>query len=325
MAVMHYSAGDDPLPDWQYRLGRVIGACLVGAALGATVAGIWHAGWAAAGNACRNTGGDTFCIPLAQTAGAAFASGLVICAGVFLGFVILGIRPKRLTIPVGSIVTALLVWAVGFGIPGGPPPPAWTTAVAAGAGLAALALMMDSGKAQIAGMIALPVVLAGAFLIPRVIHCRIQEDTRQRQLAALGFPLLVPAAAGYYASGAYAVGGGLSVSMSSDTPGRSVLSREPAISVDITPATSPETEPGPAGKPAKCAHLPPDPGCRELKPGLWLLPDGGAGNGGEVITWRGGLEVDAWSLGYSPVSTSALVQAATDLRPASAASLAGLG
>jgi hypothetical protein len=52
---------------------------------------------------------------------------------------------------------------------------------------------------------------------------------------------------------------------------------------------------------------------------------GGAGNGGEVVTWRGELEVAAMSLGYSPVSASALVQAATDLRPATAATLAGLG
>jgi hypothetical protein len=44
-----------------------------------------------------------------------------------------------------------------------------------------------------------------------------------------------------------------------------------------------------------------------------------------VITWRGDLEVGAMSLGYSPVSTSALVQAATDLRPATAAALAALG
>jgi hypothetical protein len=75
----------------------------------------------------------------------------------------------------------------------------------------------------------------------------------------------------------------------------------------------------------ECGYLPPRPGCRELKPRLWLLPDGGAGNGGEVITWRGDLEVDVMTLGYSPVSTSALVQAATDLRPATAATLAGLG
>ena len=112
--------------------------------------------------------------------------------------------------------------------------------------------------------------------------------------------------------------------MSSDTPGGSALSRLPTFAVSITPASSLPTEPGSGGKPVECGYLPPHPGCRELKPGLWLLPDGGAGNGGEVITWRGELEVAAMSLGYSPVSTSALVQAATDLQPATAATLAGL-
>ncbi|MGH3169914.1 MAG: hypothetical protein ACRDN0_29040, partial [Trebonia sp.] len=63
------------------------------------------------------------------------------------------------------------------------------------------------------------------------------------------------------------------------------------------------------------------PGCREVRPGLWLLP----GGAGEVITWRGDLEVDALSLGYSPVSVSALVQAVTNLRRATAAALAGSG
>jgi hypothetical protein len=73
----------------------------------------------------------------------------------------------------------------------------------------------------------------------------------------------------------------------------------------------------------QCLYLAPHLGCRELKPGLWLLPD--AGIGPEVITWRGRLEVDAMSLGYSPVSVNALVQAATNLQPANAAALAGLG
>ena len=44
-----------------------------------------------------------------------------------------------------------------------------------------------------------------------------------------------------------------------------------------------------------------------------------------MITWRGGLEVDAMSLGYSPVSVNTLAQAVTNLQPASAASLASLG
>jgi hypothetical protein len=307
---------------WYLRAGRAAGAGLTGAAVGAAVAGIWHAGWEAAGSACRGAG-ETLCLPVLPAAAALLGSGLVICGGVLIGFFLLQIRLKRLTIPVGCALCAMLIFAVGVGVPGGTPPAAWTTALAAGAGLTSLALIADSGRAQIAGFVAIAVVAAGAVALPRLIHSRIQHDARERQLAALGFPLMLPVAAGYHASGADAVSGGLSVSMSSDTPGASALSRLPGFTVSITPATSSPTEPGPGGRPVQCQYLAPHPGCRELKPGLWLLPD--AGIGPEVITWRGRLEVDAMSLGYFPVSANALVQAATDLQPVSAAALAGLG
>jgi hypothetical protein len=306
---------------WYLRAGRAAGAGLTGAAVGAAVASIWHAGWEAAGNACHDAR-ETLCFPVLPAAGAVLGSGLVICAGVLLGFFLLQVRLKQLTIPVGCVLCAMLILAVGVGVPGGTPPPAWTTALAAGAGLTSLALIVDSGRAQIAGFVAIAVVAAGAVALPRLIHFRIQQDARERQLAALGFPLMLPVAAGYHASGADAANGGLSVSMSSNTPGASALSRLPAFTVSITPATTSPTEPGPGGKPAQCQYLTPHL-CRELKPGLWLLPD--AGIGPEVITWRGRLEVDAMSLGYSPVSVNALIQAAANLQPDSAAALAGLG
>jgi hypothetical protein len=53
---------------------------------------------------------------------------------------------------------------------------AWTTALAAGAGLTSLALMVDSGRAQIAGFAAIAVVVGGAFALPRLVHSRIQQD-----------------------------------------------------------------------------------------------------------------------------------------------------
>ncbi len=242
------AAGRAQAGPWYPRAGRTAGAGLTGAAVGAGVAGIWRAGWEAAGGACRGAG-DVFCIPVTQAAAAVVGSGLLICVGVSLGFFLIQVRPKRLTIPVGCVLAAMLIWAVGVGIPGGTPPPAWTTALAVGAGLASLALMVDSGRAQIAGFVAIAVVLASAFTLPRLIQSRIKQDARERQLAALGFPLMLPVASGYHASG----------------------------------------------------------------------------DGAEVITWRGDLEVDAMSLGYSPVSPNALVEAATNLRPASAAALAGLG
>jgi hypothetical protein len=164
---------------WYLRAGRAAGAGLTGAAVGAGVAGLWHAGWEAAGAACRGAEG-AFCIPVAQAAAAVLGSTVVICAGVFAGFLLLQVRPKRLTIPVGCILAAMLSWAVGAGIPGGTPPPAWTAALAAGAGLTSLALMVDSGRAQIAGFAAIAVVTAGAFALPRLIHPRTPRASRRK-------------------------------------------------------------------------------------------------------------------------------------------------
>jgi hypothetical protein len=303
---------------WYLRAGRAAGAGLIGAAVGAVVASIWHAGWEAAGNACPEPNySSVLCFPVLQVGSAVLGSGLVIGAGVCLGFLLLRVRPSQVTIPVGCVLAAVLIWAVGSDIPGGTPPAAWTTALAAGAGLTSLALIVDTGRVQIAGIIALVVVLVGAFAAPRLIHARIQQDARDRQLAALGFPLMLPAAAGYHADGAYAVNGGLSVSMASDTPGKSLLSRGPVLTVTITP----DATTGPGGKPVDCQYLGPHQRCRELKPALWLVPRPGDP---EVITWRGGVEIDATSLGYAPVSVNTLVQAATNLHPASAAALASL-
>lgn len=306
------------------RAGRFAGAVLTGAAVGASVAGIWDASWKAAGSACPNTG-DTLCLPAGPLTLGIAGSALVTCAGVFLGFLALQVRPKRLTIPVGCVLTVLLTWAVETGMPGRTPPPVWAIALAVGAGLGPVTLVSDPGRTRLAGVAAIVIVISAAAVIPRVIESRSQQSTRYRQLAALGFPLMLAVAAGYHASGADAVRPGLSVYLSSDTPGSSTLSRLPAITVTFTPASSPPTQPGPGGKPVECQYVPPHPGCRQVKPGLWLLPeDSGAGNW-EVITWRGGLEIDAVSLGYSPVRASALIQAATDLRPVTAATLAALG
>jgi len=318
-------AGPAMARPWYARAGRAAGAGLTGAAVGAAVAGIWRAGWESAGSACQGAGFDSFCIPVVPIGLAVLGSAVVIGAGVFLGFCLLRVRPKRLTIPAGCVLAAMLIWAVGVGLPGGSPPPAWATGLASGAGLTSLALMVDSGRAQIAGFVAIALVVAGAFALPRLIHSRSQQDARERQLAALEVPLMLPVAAGYHATGADPVNGGLSVSMSSDTPGASALSRLPAFTIAVTPA-APATQPGPDEKPVQCRYLALHQGCRELKQGVWLLfPDGGASNVAEVITWRGDLEVDAMSLGYSKVSANALVQAATNFQPDTAAALAGLG
>lgn len=129
--------------------------------------GIWRAGWEAAGTECRGPG---FCMPVGSAVYAVLGIGAVICAGVFLGFLLIRLRPKRLTIPVGCILAAMLIFAVGAGIPGDLPPPPWAAALAVGAGLTSLALVIDSGRAQVAGLVAIVVVTVGAFVLPHVIR-----------------------------------------------------------------------------------------------------------------------------------------------------------
>jgi hypothetical protein len=154
-------------PAWYVRAGRVAGAGLTGAAVGSAVAGIWHAGATAASNACGPDSG--FCIPVGAAIEATFGAMLVIAAAVFLGFGVLRIRPLRLTIPVGCIIAAMLAWDVAAGAPGGRGPATWAAALAVGVGLAMLALSVDWGRPQVAGMIALAVVMVAAFVLPRVI------------------------------------------------------------------------------------------------------------------------------------------------------------
>jgi hypothetical protein len=204
---MANAADKDAAPAWYLRVGRVMGAGLTGAAVGGAVAGIWQAGLEAANNACRGT--DEFCIGVVPVAQAIFGSVLVIAVGVFVGFGGLRIRPRRLTIPVGCILAATLTWASAAAMPGRMAPPPWAAAVAAGAGLAAVALSVDSGRLRIAGIIAVAVIVIAAFVLPDMIASRIRADTSEHELAALGFPLLLPDVPGYRATNADAANGGL--------------------------------------------------------------------------------------------------------------------
>jgi len=236
-------------------------------------------------------------------------SAILISVVLFLTFGALRVRPRRLTVPIGCILTVILTWATGVEAP------AWGAALGAGTGLAALALSVERDRARIVGMFALPVIVIATLVIPRIISTRTQTDARARQLAALGFPLLLPNVPGYHASGTYAVNRGLSVAMTLD----SGPSGYPAFTVNITPAAATVDEVNTA--PVKCSDA--VGGCRVLRADVWSMTSGI--RGGEVITWHGDLEVDAMSLAYMPVTTQALLQAATDLRPATADALASIG
>jgi hypothetical protein len=165
------STWDQPVPAWYARAVRVAGAGAAGAAVGALVAVIWHAGWAAGNAECRTPPGTAggFCIPVGTAAETFLGSVTVICVGVLAAFALLRLRPLRVTIPLGCILTAWLAFFTATGFPGGQGPAPWAAAVAVGAGLAALALSVDWGRAQVAGVIAVGVILLASLVLPRLI------------------------------------------------------------------------------------------------------------------------------------------------------------
>jgi hypothetical protein len=174
-------------PDLYTRAARVAGAGLAGAACGAAVGGIWHAGAVAASAACRDPGGgDEFCIPVGPAAIAVLGGFVVICLGVLIAFVLLGVRPRRATVPVGCIVVAWAVFFTAAGFPGGQGPPPWAAAIAAGAGLAAIALAADRDRARVAGLIAVAVVLLTTLVVPRTIAQHEEANAQVQQYATLG-------------------------------------------------------------------------------------------------------------------------------------------
>jgi hypothetical protein len=152
------------------RAGRVAGAGLTGALVGAVVAGIWHAGIAASNRACQDAGDNlcfTFVVP--QIAAIA-ASVILVIAAVWIGFGALGIRPLRLTVPAGFIVAVLLAWNVSMGTGGrGAGPPGWAAALAAGSGLAALALSAGQGRPQKVGIIVLGAIIVASIVVPHTV------------------------------------------------------------------------------------------------------------------------------------------------------------
>ncbi|MGH3159865.1 MAG: hypothetical protein ACRDNF_25275 [Streptosporangiaceae bacterium] len=164
------TAWRDAPPAWWVRVGRVAGAGLTGVGVGAAVAGIWHAGMAGANSSCQDAG-NNLCLDFVGPMVAAIAGNMiVIIAGVLIGFGAPRIRPLRLTVPAGFIVVVLLAWNVSVGTGGaGTGPPGWAAAVAVGSGLAVLALSVDWGRPQKAGIIALGAIIVASIIVPHVI------------------------------------------------------------------------------------------------------------------------------------------------------------
>lgn len=168
------------------RVARVVGAGLGGAIIGALVAFIWTAGATASGaatSACQAVNHGDFCVAIGPAAGAIAGSVAVISAATLITVATLGVRPKRLTAPLGCIVMATALFFTGLGFPGGLGPTPWAAAIAAGASLAAVALSVDSGRAQLAGWAAIVVILLASLVVPRTVARHEAADSHPRPAA----------------------------------------------------------------------------------------------------------------------------------------------
>lgn len=315
MGVMSLSR-DQGRPDWSVGAGRVAGAGLAGAVIGAAVVAVWHA-VAAAGQTCPAPSPDLdtwLCVP-GVDAGGVLASGAVTCAGVLAAFAALRLRPLWRTVAVGCLVTAGVTFFTAAGMPGGLGPALWTTSIAAGAGLAAVALTFQGGRAKLAGLAVVVAVLLASLVVPRMNLRREEADTQVREFAALGFPLQLPSVPGYHAVAADpSADGALVVHMAPDGGGIS----ETAFTVEIAPAANA----GMASDLTVCESGPPQLSCRALRPGYWLLT---AYSSPVVLREEDGIVAEATPTGYPPVSDTVLIQAISSLRPATAAEVAAVG
>jgi hypothetical protein len=304
--------------------GRVAGAGLGGAAVGAAVAGIWHQGAVAATRACVHP--DPY-----QISGqcswnsdfkAIFCAFVAICLGVLGAFALLRLHRLRVAIPAGCVVVAWAAIGTSTGFPGGNGPAPWAEAIAAGTGLAAVALSASGGRARAAGLALTGVVLLGSLIAPYAIGQREMADARVARFTALGFPLELPAVPGYHVFGADPTADGALV-VSMDTIGDDPFGYQ--FSVTIAPAGNK----GSADALATCTHGTgagaPLPSCQALGPGLWLITTTPFP---EVVAEKPGIVAMATLLtdpsASTPASNQLLIQAVSALRPASAAEVAAL-
>jgi hypothetical protein len=247
---------------------------------------------------------------------------VVILAGVWGAFTVLRVRPRPATVPGGCVVMVVMILAsageLGLRQFKSPPAP-WLTALEAGAGLAAFALIAGGRRVRLAGLLALAVTIAAAVQVPPLVRQHELTDSRLHDLVALGFPLEVPSVPGYHVSAADAGEGVLLVVIDQSIPHPGTTE----IFVDIGPAGGAWA----ARKLAMCAgpgrSLPPYDACSARGPDRWLLTSADPLFGDAALTESAGLVMESTPNG-GHVSDSTLIAAVTSLRPASAASLATL-
>jgi hypothetical protein len=314
---------DRPGQAWRGRAWRVAGAGLAGAGLGAAVAGIWHAALALGNASCARdsrAAGDWPCIPLGLWLLGIVVNCTVIALGVIGVFTVLRLRPRRALVPFGCVVVALTAIVSASSIAGPPGPPPWEAALEAGVGLAAVAMTAIGGRARVAGPMAVVVLLAAGWIVPRVIAHQERADARLAGFTALKFPLEAPNVPGYHLYAADAVEGVLDVSV------RQAI-RYPGTT-EVTVVVGPADGAWAKQQLALCTK--PVQGstvllysCRPIRPGLLLMANATSGNA--VMATRAGLVATASADSMpTPVTTATLIAIATSLRPVDAATLAAL-
>jgi hypothetical protein len=313
--------------NWRSLPGRVAGSGLAGAALGAAVAAIWNASWTSELGCPRPTPGTVdggFCLPFGLYLLAVVVNCVVIIAGVWGAFTVLGLRPRRATVPGGCVVVVVMILAsageLGLRVFKSPPAP-WLAALEAGAGLAAFALIAGGRRVWLAGMLALAVTVAAAVQVPPLVRQHELADARLHDLVALGFPLEVPSVPGYHVSAANVSEGVLLVVIDQSIPHPGTTE----IFVDLGPAGGAWA----ARQLAMCASpgrsRPLYDACSARGPERWLLTNTDPLLGDAALAESAGLVMESSANGQpTAVSDSTLIAAVTSLRPASAARLASL-
>jgi hypothetical protein len=315
--------------DWHSLPGQVAGSGLAGAALGAAVAGTWHASWTSNVGCPPPTRGNVdggVCLPAGLWLLTIVVNCVVILAGVWGAFTLLRLRPRGTTVPGGCAVTVLMI-LVSTGAVGPQlrlfksPPTPWLAALEAGAGLAVFALAAQGGRLRLAGMLALAVAVAAAVQVPPLVRQHELTDARMHDLTALGFPLQVPSLPGYHATIADASEGTLLVTLDQSIPYPGTTE----IFFEIGPVGGTWA----AGELAMCAgpgrSRPLYDACSARGPHRWLLTNKDPLFNNAALAESAGLVMQSSTNGDATrISTSTLIAAVTSLRPASAASLAGL-
>jgi hypothetical protein len=165
--------------EWFRTANRITGAATAGTTLGWALSRLDL--WAIANSAreCEGTSG-VICIGSGPIIG--FVAGavltLVVCGP---GFMLIGLRPLRISAPSGIILTGLTITAYLGAVPGGHLSPTWVFTITMTIGFGLLAMAMAPTRAlRIAGITILTTLLIAAWLGARPLHDRIQNETPAR-------------------------------------------------------------------------------------------------------------------------------------------------